>query len=248
MGLTFKNAKVVIGGETIYASQVSIDEKVDFQRADGLGFASTDIYAASRKMGTFSADFYWTKNLFDTFSMTGFTSLITGSIGATTFGTGYITELSMTAEAMSAVKGSIKGEFVGGVNWSDSGVAIPVDIPEIGHGLSSEITTHQNMFSLGLTYSRKISPIFGIRNSATDEVIGWDYGGGEIRCSLKGFGLQNGVDVCEGSNEVSINVDSLCNSVGGMEITIDGLTVTDSAITIDKNGDVVGSMELIRYF
>jgi hypothetical protein len=123
---------------------------------------------------------------------------------------------------------------------------------EISHGAFSTFKTgqnnilfNQNLFSLDISFSQSFQPYYKI---GTNNILGINYNGGEIKCTINGTGIQRIIDSnCSNGTDIVLNLKNLCNSSLG-DIYISGLKVISSSLTINEEDDLVGNLELIRYF
>lgn len=258
MSMSFKNSPFIIqapiGGtkHALYSSQATLDEKIDFQRVDILGAPNAGIVASSPIQGTFSSDFYLTAaDYAKCISLTGLVPF-EGGVSDAWFTSGYMNEFSISVEPLSPIKGSIKGAFYGGGigTESNSDYSFP---SEIAHGAYSDISMgdegetleiNPNLFSMNLTWTQSFTPNYAIGGN----IVNYKDGGGEIRCSLNGAGLQNAVDACSGY-DVTLSLKGVCSDGSELaSVEVHGLRVTSSSVTISETDGVVGTMELIGYF
>lgn len=254
MGISFLNSSFVINGTKFCAYQANFTESSNFQRVDELGYSSVRTVSSSRPNGNFSVDFYLDEKSIAFTNLTGLVPF-TGGVSGIGFNTGFMSEFSISAEPLSVIKASIKGSFFERLNRDIIPFSADHDsIDGISHGAASSvgvdigdtsIYSNQNLFSINLSFTQNISPRY---KAGSIDLLGYDYEGGEIKCTLNGTGLQRAVDfLCQDETNIVLNLKNVCNTSLG-DIEVKGLKVVNSSVTINEEEDVVGSLELIRYF
>ena len=250
--ISFKNVPVVIGGIHLYASQASIEENLSYDKVESLGRSTVATVESSRPNGTFSADFYLHSSLVTSFLAFQGLVPIAGSIGPLTFASGYMTEFSINIEPLSLVKASVKGVFFskfGGRDgsWTSEGVFDKAPSTDFAHGANSyNIDAGREDISVNFVLSQSFTPHYAV---GTEAIIGVEYNGGDIKVSIKGRSLQDGVGVCAVEDSaVELQLAPYCvgNPIAGTA-KIEGFKITSSSISVSAGGDLEGSMELIKY-
>lgn len=251
MSFNFKNQPFVVNGVQVDAYSVTMEESISYQRIDELGYSSVGTFEDSRPNGSFSAGCYLNSRNFSLLNnYTGLKSF-TGTVGTIGFKTGYMTEYSISASPTSIIESSFNGIFFEKIDKSLYNIITDeVTNSRYAHGAESlvdgsALAYNQSLLSLELSFSQNVTPFYKI---GTNEIIGLEFNGGEIQCSIRGTGIQIAVDLnCNQENNIILNMKNLCKqNIGNIEI--DGLKVTRSSIEVNKEQNLIGSVDLIRYF
>lgn len=123
---------------------------------------------------------------------------------------------------------------------------------DLAHGAFSTVETgsqallfNTNLLSLDLSFSQSVTPYFGVGGT---NIIGLEYGGGQISCSIDGTGIQRMVDFeCDSGTNLVLTLKNLCNTELE-DIRVSGFKITSSSISLNESEDVVGKLEMVRYF
>ena len=246
--LYFKDCPVALNGLTLFASKASISEKSDLQRRDDLGMSQTD-GIRSRPAGSMTVSYY-VDDVVDPQirNMTGLVP-ITGVVGDVGFVSGFLTNYSISAQPSQLVQADVTiGFFTNLSHDIDIG-----DDPEAGiifaHGgrsVASGLSFNTGLFSFQLDISQSISPYFKI---GTNETCGFDRTDGSIKCSLKGSGLNDVLPsgFCDSGSGILLKLRTVCNDDLG-DIEVQGMRITDAKMSVDSAEEIVGELNLVKFF
>lgn len=250
MNISYKNSPVVINSRVMYANQLTLTETSEFQRVDELSYPAPTLFSNVRPQTEFSLDGYLTSGMLRNIDLTGLTGFAV-KCGTFSLTSGFMNEFSVNAQAVSPITCSLKGIAFESPNRNATPAVVSFEQERGAHGAMSYVQTGEavmyNTDLLGFTisFTQGIAPFYQI---GTRNLLGIDYNGGEIRCTLNGTGIQRAVDFgCGNATDVVLNLKNLCNTSLG-DITISGFKVNNSSLTVNENDDVVGNLELIRYY
>lgn len=251
MNISFKDSTCYINDICVAATSADISENISYSRVDDLGYANTAQVQSSHPQGQFSINGYVDTNTLRLKDLTGFKP-ITGRVGYLGFTGGFLSSFSISSEPMALMTFSMTSDFFSKMRKDMAELTQTFSGQRFAHSALSTVETgnaslvlNHRMFSVSIELSQETTPKFKI---GSNEVLGYDFGGGSIKVSLQGSGLQHAVqEQCENSVNFVLNLQNLCNEDVG-EIRIEGLKVSDSSVSVDGNDGVNGKVDLVGYF
>lgn len=245
--MKFENTTVYLNTTCLPAITATLNESIGITRIDDLGRHSVGCWSNSRPEGSFSASLVLHEGIISFINDCTGIKLISGCIGTNSFSKGFLNEFKISIDPDSNVESDISIDFYSKIGQT---TALPFtgNAFELPHGGASYAETGlftPKLSSLEYSITQKVAPSWGFGGY---DLLTAKRTDGQIKISLNGTGLQHVVhENCDDLINFSLNLNSLCNIDIGT-INVSGMKVESSNLTLNLNDDLVGSIELIKYF
>ena len=247
--MIFKDSPVSINGTTIFANEASLAEGSNSERKDELGSETIRTISASRPRGSFTANYYITDDDNAIRNLTGIIP-VSAQIGEYGFSSGILTNYTISAKPNSLIMANLNIQFFSVINRNMTTPDIPDENARFVHGGKSIIQAlsyNTGLYEFKLEFSQSVQPYFKL---GSNEIIGFDFVNGQIKCDIKGSGLLDAISAdsfCPDEQTISLSLRTLCNDVVGT-INYGGLQINDAKLNLDSSNDAVGDVSLIKFF
>jgi hypothetical protein len=246
--MIFKNTTVSLNGKILPASTASLSQSTDLTKIEELGRHAVYSSNGQRPQGKFSSSYYLTKLPIDASGIAGVIQ-VSGSVGPYSFTKGFLSEYSFSIEPERLIMANISVDFYSDISSGTQRAYNAADFENtFSHGGKSTITSSEfqsSPLSVDYSLSQKIEPTFGLGGN---DIINAKQTDGRISITIKGTGLQKAIyENCDNTIGISLNLSDLCSNIVGT-INEVGLKVVSSSLSLNKDEDLVGSIELVKFF